>query len=93
GNLVTYGNVNEIFLHEDIVQVAARDNNMLKQILTSYAGYTKLEEVEQNIEISFPAGLARLDEINAFCFEKGISLSHLQLRKKSLETKFFELTN
>ncbi len=93
GKLVTSGNVNEIFIHEDIVQVAASDNNRLKELLMSYPGFSKLEEVEQNIEISFPAGQARLDEINKYCFEKGINLSHLQLRKKSLESKFFELTN
>ncbi len=93
GNLVTFGNVNEIFVHEDIVQVAAKDNEKLKEILTGYAGYSKLEEVEQNIEISFPMGQAKLDEINKYCFEKGVNLSHLQLRKKSLESKFFELTN
>ena len=93
GNLITSGNVNEIFVHEDIVQVAAADNAMLKEMLTNFRGYTKLAEAEQNIEISFPAGQARLDVINKYCFEKGIILSHLQLRKKSLETKFFELTN
>ncbi|MEO6404384.1 MAG: ATP-binding cassette domain-containing protein [Ferruginibacter sp.] len=93
GTMITYGNVNEIFVHEDIVQTSSKDNAGLKEALENYPGYTKLEAVEENIEISFPAGQAQLDEINKFCFAKGINLSHLQLRKKSLESKFFELTN
>jgi ABC-2 type transport system ATP-binding protein len=31
-------------------------------------------------------------EMNRQCFEQGIVLNHLQLRKKSLESKFMELT-
>jgi hypothetical protein len=33
-----------------------------------------------------------LETVNRFCFDKGITLNHLRLRKKSLESKFFELT-
>ena len=40
----------------------------------------------------FAPGTAALDLVNQFCFEQGLTLNHLRLRKKSLETKFFELT-
>jgi len=33
-----------------------------------------------------------LGEINKYCFDQGVVLNHLQLRKKSLESKFMELT-
>ena len=32
-----------------------------------------------------------LHAINQYCFQNGIALNHLQMKKKSLETKFFEL--
>jgi ABC-2 type transport system ATP-binding protein len=41
----------------------------------------------------FPPGEARLDEINRFCYENDIVLNRLVLKKKRLETRFFELTN
>jgi len=31
-------------------------------------------------------------ELNRICFEKGIVLNYLQLKKRSLESKFMELT-
>lgn len=93
GNMITYGNVNEIFAHEDVVQLASADNEKLEEALINFPGATKVEAIENNIEISFPQKEARLDVINKYCFEKGIILSHLQMRKKSLESKFFELTN
>jgi ABC-2 type transport system ATP-binding protein len=40
-----------------------------------------------------PKGTAKLEEINRFCFDKGIVLNHLLLKKKRLEARFFELTN
>ena len=38
-------------------------------------------------------GSANLAEINKHCFNNGIILNHLNIKKKSLEAKFFELTN
>ena len=45
--------------------------------------------------VEFSAGDTALDlaGINQACFDKGVVLTHLQLRKKSLETKFMELTH
>ena len=45
------------------------------------------------LQLFYPIGTAQLESINKYCFEKGITLQQLQLKKKSLETKFFELTN
>jgi ABC-2 type transport system ATP-binding protein len=45
------------------------------------------------IHLFFPVNTARLEDVNRFCFEKGIALNLLLVKKKSLETKFFELTN
>ena len=34
-----------------------------------------------------------MEDINRLCFENGIVLNHLILKKKRLEARFFELTN
>jgi ABC-2 type transport system ATP-binding protein len=51
--------------------------------------------VDENavIKIYFPVGTADLSAINNYCFNNGIILNHLLLKKKSLEARFLELTN
>lgn len=93
GNLITSGNVNEIFVHDDIVQLHSANMALLKETLTKMPGYKKLQEADNLLEISFPAGTADLAAINRFSFDHGITLSHLQMKRNSLESKFFELTN
>ena len=45
------------------------------------------------VQVIFPKGTAKLDEINSFCFKQGVVVNHLILKKKRLEARFFELTN
>ena len=56
-------------------------------------GISKVDLADKVARVFFPSGQADLAAINQFCFNNGIVLSHLQLKKKSLESKFFELTN
>lgn len=94
GNLIVTGSVNEILSNEDIAEVGAADNNRLKEILSSYPGFNKITiEMTGFVNITFPLGTANPSAINQFCFDKGITLSHLQLKKKSLEARFLEMTN
>jgi ABC-2 type transport system ATP-binding protein len=95
GKLIVDGSVDEILKNEDIVEVAAVDLNQLKNILTSMPGCTNVQvkESEAVVHINFPSGTARLEDVNRFCFEKGVVLSKLQSKKLSLESKFLELTN
>jgi ABC-type multidrug transport system, ATPase component len=92
GTLLAHGHVDEILVNEDIVEVGAADLQQLQAVLNSYPRATHLKQDGQFIEVFLPAGTANLEEINRYCFEKGATLNHLRLRKKSLETKFFELT-
>jgi ABC-2 type transport system ATP-binding protein len=93
GTLMASGHVNEIFSHEDIVELAAANMAQLNDILTQFPGYTKKTNEDNAVQLYFKQGTAQLDAINTFCFKYGISLHMLYLKKKSLETKFFELTN
>ncbi|MGI8636780.1 MAG: ABC transporter ATP-binding protein, partial [Segetibacter sp.] len=67
--------------------------SQLELITTSLPGYKKIKKQDGCIQAFFPAGTANLEVINQYCFENGIILNHLLLKKKSLEAKFFELTN
>lgn len=93
GQLITHGDVNEILASEDIVEISASDNASLKKVLTSFPGYSSLKEQDHMIQLYFPLGAADLEAVNRFCFNNGVVLNHLHAKKKSLEAKFFELTN
>ncbi|AXY77700.1 ATP-binding cassette domain-containing protein [Paraflavitalea soli] len=92
GTLITHGHVDEILVQEDIVETGAADVQQLLSVLQTYPGTAKVKMNEVHVEVSFPPGTANLEAVNQYCFNKGVTLNHLRLRKKSLEAKFFELT-
>src|SRR5687767_3515666 len=92
GVLIANGHVDEILINEDVVEVGSGNPQTLLRTLEGYPGSSHVKVHGQHIELFFPNGEAQLENINRFCFEKGITLHHLRLRKKSLEAKFFELT-
>ena len=93
GTLLTAGPVDEVLAQEDIVEISAASVNELEAVVTEMGGYTKLKKHPNCLQLFYQTGTAQLDTINKYCFNKGITLQQLQLKKKSLETKFFELTN
>jgi len=92
GDLITAGNVNEVLVNEDIVEVSAADLQQLETVLRGLNGYSSLKKEGQNIQLLYPMGTANLEQVNRACFSCGVVLNHLLLKKKSLETKFLELT-
>jgi len=93
GTLITHGDVNEILVNEDMVELSAADLQQLQNTMIKMPGTSKVDAADKVVRVFFPSGQADLSAINQFCFNNGIILSHLQLKKKSLESKFFELTN
>ena len=93
GNLVTTGDVEEIMMDEDVVELSAADIKALLTILQNMGKELLLNEKANTVQIIFPKGTAKMDEINRHCFNNGVILTQLVLRKKRLETRFFELTN
>jgi ABC-2 type transport system ATP-binding protein len=92
GKLITTGKVDEVLSDEDMLEMSAPDNNKLIESLQNYPGLTSLKQEGGFVYAFFGKGLSSSTEINAFCFSKGITLSHLLLKKKRLEARFFELT-
>ena len=93
GELVATGDVNEILAHEDIVEIGAANMGKLKLSIQRLSGYSSVTEQGNLIQLFYPVGTTNLEGINQHCFNDSIVLNHLQLKKKSLESKFFELTN
>ena len=92
GSLLTSGAVEEVLVNEDIVELRSSDIVSLENILENYPNKTNIKKEENKIQLFFPAGTANLEDINKYCFEKGITLNLLISKKKSLETKFLEIT-
>jgi ABC-2 type transport system ATP-binding protein len=93
GTLLTSGPVDEVLSNEDIVEVAASDLQALRGCIGEMQNVLSIKEDNQRIQIHFPSGTANLEEVNQFCFNKGITLNLLLNKKQRLESKFFELTN
>ncbi len=93
GTLVANGNVNEILASEDIVEIGSANMPQLSAAIGLMKGYNSLKEQGKIIQLFYPVGTTDVEAVNKFCFNNGIILNHLQLKKKSLEAKFFELTN
>jgi ABC-type multidrug transport system ATPase subunit len=92
GDLLLSGPVNEVLRAEDQVEVTSLDIVALEQAMNNMPGITKVKHLNGVLELNCDATVTTT-QINQYCISKGITLSHLLLKKKSLETKFMELTN
>jgi ABC-2 type transport system ATP-binding protein len=93
GVLVSTGDVNEILANEDIIEVGAADLDKLRAALTQIGGFSSMKDDGRLIQLFVPVGTGQLESVNEQCSKHGVTLNHLNLKKKSLEAKFFELTN
>jgi len=94
GTLLASGSVDEILANDDMAETGAANTAQLMQVLSSMPGQTKVEAgLNGKVNVHFPIGTANLAQLNQHCFNHGIVLDHLQMKKKSLEAKFLEMTN
>jgi len=93
GKLITAGDVNLVLVNEESVEIGSANLQQLDMVIKGMPGVSQVKQVAGRLQVLFEKDTIDLEKINQFCFEKGITLNHLQLRKKSLETKFIEMTN
>jgi ABC-2 type transport system ATP-binding protein len=93
GTLLTTGSVEEVMMDEDVVELSASDLPALAAALQQFGTNIKIDDAARTVTLVLPKGTSRAEDINNFCFSKGIVLNHLILKKKRLEARFFELTN
>jgi ABC-2 type transport system ATP-binding protein len=92
GSLLAHGHVDQILVSEDIIEIAAEDMQRLLAKSREVAGVLGITEQNRHIELLFAPGTASPEYINKSMAAQGITLSHLRLKKRTLESKFFELT-
>jgi len=92
GELRVHGHVDTILATGDIVEAGAANNLQLQKLMEDYPGVIQVLQQEKYVEVYFENNDTNLESINKYCFDKGIVLSHLRLNRKSLERKFFEIT-
>jgi len=84
------GAVNEILGETNIVEVASSDLTALEPLLLNYEGSEKIEKENGHIKVFLKEDFTA-DQLNTFCFEKGIALKRLIPQSKSLEQEFLKI--
>lgn len=93
GSLLASGAVSSILPKGALIELSSDQHEKLADALYGYNGLIKLENQQDHFLMHMDTDQVNLSDINRFCFEKGIVLSQLNLRKKSLEKTFLELTH
>jgi ABC-2 type transport system ATP-binding protein len=64
----------------------------LLEAMRAYPGAGSCSLANDMVQVNFDKSTAPLEALNSYCFQQGITLTHLVLKKKRLEERFFELT-
>ena len=94
GVLKTVGSVAEVLNVSTackIIELAADDITVLQQILKQLSGVSDIKIFENGLQI-FCDDSVSAAQVNEFCFSKGIVLNRLNVKRKTLETRFLEIT-
>lgn len=91
GKLLMSGPVTQVISREDFIEIAASDMAKLEEVISAHPAFGSIVGSTDILQVSFHNGTTP-EEVNAWCFEKGVRLNHLIIRKKSLEAAFFEIT-
>ncbi len=95
GVLKTIGTVSEVLATTDdstiVIELAADDLAALETSLKGLPGMINIVNVDNSIQVQC-AGNVTAAQVNKWCFEKGIVLNQLNMKRKTLEKRFLEIT-
>ncbi len=74
-----------------LIELSASDTAALKRLLEGYSYVDKVEQSGDELLITCPENITA-EQVNRYCFDNGIVLSKLNLKRKSLEARFLEIT-
>ena len=74
-----------------LVTVGAANNDQLKTVLLQMPGIESISLEDNDLQVICDEHITT-EKINQYCFDKGLVLNKLILKKKSLETRFLEIT-
>lgn len=90
GKQLFNGNVSEVLAISDSFEIASETIPELEKLIVQFPGFKSLKPHGENLQVYFSTQV-NPGEINRFCQQHGILLTHLSERKRSLEQHFLEL--
>ncbi|MBK7884271.1 MAG: ABC transporter ATP-binding protein [Chitinophagaceae bacterium] len=98
GDLKTVGTVKDIMSSPGgktttavLIEIASDNNILLQQTVQQISGIVNIELSGDELHITCSESISAA-QINRFCFDKEIVLTKLNVKRKSLETTFLEIT-
>ncbi len=74
-----------------IIEISADNNDMLLQAIKNLPGVISAEIADSSVQLTCPETVTAA-QVNKFCFDSGMVLNKLNVKHKSLETRFLEIT-
>jgi len=93
GVLIRSGEVHAVLSQEEWVELGTTDMEKLRALLDSLPGMKKVIRSGKHFQVYFENKTTDAAWLNQLCFDHGIVLDFLQVKKISLESAFIELTN
>ena len=90
GKMLFTGKVSEVLSVSDCMELGSHDMDLLLKVIEEHPQYKNHEKIDGKLLVYF-IGEPEPAEINEFLHMKGILLSHLSDRKRTLEQHFLEL--
>lgn len=92
GKILTSGSVTDILGSNDIIEVFADDIGKIEMLAKAHPSIkTVTKSKSGKLELTFTDSVST-SQLNEYFYTRGIVISHLLLRKKTLEAQFLELT-
>ncbi len=90
GKKLYEGKVSDVLNLSDTIEVSSQHIDLLENILQTFDKVKSVQKESDMLLVTLDEGLTTTD-LNEFLVEKGIVVSHLSMRKKSLEQQFLEI--
>ena len=93
GQLIASGSLGDVLRDQDTLELSCLELEALEAVLREHPLRPVMKREGNLLLLQAEAGQLKAAELNRYCFEKGLPLDHLVLRKKTLESRFLELTD
>ncbi|MEO1253553.1 MAG: hypothetical protein AAFY41_01525 [Bacteroidota bacterium] len=84
------GSVKEILGETNVVEISSSDLHSLSSVIEQFNGLEKIERENDSLLVYLSESRSS-EELNKFCFDRGISLKKLIPQSKSLEQEFLKI--
>jgi len=91
GNLLQYGDVNEILSEDVLLEISAEDLNLLKATIADMSFLKLLSEDKSKLMVKVLNESWNASTVNKAFIDKGVVINHLVTKKSSLEDQFLKI--